>query len=299
MQRRPEHDARNGTLPMIIDGHCHAGQGDILTAPWNTDAPLAAYLRRARAAGIDHTIVFPAFHSDYGMANAQLARLVARHRQRLTGFAFVHCRRDAGRIEEMVDQAVRQHGFRGIKVHGHDAMPHRELCEAARRYGLPVLVDVAGQAYVMDMLAPAYRDVDFIVPHFGSFADDWRAQQAVVDQLVRHPNVYADTSGMRRFDYLVEAVRRAGARKVIFGSDGPWLHPGLELHKVRLLGLSPADEAAVLGGNLLRLLRRRRLATRASLSLPARAAPARRALTTPAPQEAAGLPYAVQLEYQL
>ncbi len=58
---------------MIIDAHCHAGKGDRMTAPWNTDAPLHAYLRRARAAGIARTIVLPAFHSDYAVANAQLA----------------------------------------------------------------------------------------------------------------------------------------------------------------------------------------------------------------------------------
>src|SRR5262249_49711736 len=63
-----------------------------------------------------------------------------------------------------------------------------------------------------------------------------------------------DTSGVRRFDYLVEAVKRAGSRKLIFGSDGPWLHPGLELHKIRLLGLPHDQEARILGGNALRLL---------------------------------------------
>jgi uncharacterized protein len=84
-----------------------------------------------------------------------------------------------------------------------------------------------------------------------------RAQQRVVDQLVRYPNVFADTSGVRRFDYLVEAVKRAGARKLLFGSDGPWLHPGLELHKIKLLGLSPANERAILGGNAMRLLQAR------------------------------------------
>ena len=41
---------------MIIDSHCHAGKGDRMTAPWNTDAPTAAYLRRARAAGLDKTL---------------------------------------------------------------------------------------------------------------------------------------------------------------------------------------------------------------------------------------------------
>ena len=125
----------------------------------------------------------------------------------------------------MVQQAVTQWRFRGIKIHGHDAMPTRVVCEAAKAFGVPVLVDVAGQTAVIEMFASQYRDVNFIIPHLGSFADDWRAHQQLIDQLVRHPNVYADTSGVRRFDYLVEAIKRAGARKLLFGSDGPWLHP--------------------------------------------------------------------------
>ena len=55
---------------MIIDCHCHAGRGDRMTAPWNTDAPIEPYLRRARAAGIARTIVFAPFHGDYAAANA-------------------------------------------------------------------------------------------------------------------------------------------------------------------------------------------------------------------------------------
>ncbi len=96
--------------------------------------------------------------------------------------------------------------------------------------------------------------MNFIVPHLGSFADDFRAHQQVIDQLVCYPNVYADTSGVRRFDYNVEAVRRAGPRKILFGSDGPWLHPGLELAKIRPVGLPPAAEAMIVGGNARRLI---------------------------------------------
>jgi uncharacterized protein len=240
---------------VIIDCHCHAGKGDRMTAPWNTDAPIEPYLRRARAAGIDKTIVFPLFHSDYAEANAQLARLVAQYRSRLIGFAFIHAARDAGRVFGMVRRAVTCWGFRGIKVHGHEAMATREVCETARAFRLPLLYDVAGQAYVMDMLAPQFPDVNFIIPHLGSFADDWRVHQQVVDLMVRFPNVYGDTSGVRRFDYVVQAVNRAGAQKLLFGSDGPWLHPGLELHKIRLLQLPPDKEDLILGGNALRLLR--------------------------------------------
>ena len=250
---------------MIVDCHCHAGTGDGLTAPWNTVAPLEPYLRRARAAGIDRTVVFAPFHSDYARANAEVARLVARHADRLIGFAFVHAARDAGRIYRMVEQAVTLWSFRGIKVHGQDAQATREVCETARAFRVPVLVDVVGQAQVVEMLASQYPDVRFIIPHLGSFGDDWRAHTMVIDQLVRYPNVYADTAGVRRFDYLVQAVKRAGAHKLLFGSDGPWLHPGVELHKVRLLGLPPAAEALVTGHNLLRLI--------ADAGAPARGAP--------------------------
>jgi predicted TIM-barrel fold metal-dependent hydrolase len=239
---------------VIIDGHCHAGQGDLLTGPWDTDAPLGLYLQRARAAGIDRTVVFPPFHSDYAQANANLARLVAAHPGRLIGFAMVHTRRDKGRISAMVGKAVARWGFRGVKVHGSEGMPTREVCETVRRLRIPLLVDVVSRAHVMDLLAPQYPGVRFIVAHLGSFADDWRAHQRVIDQLVRYPNVFADTSGVRRFDYLVQCVKRAGAHKLIFGSDGPWLHPGLELHKIELLDLAPDDERLVLGKNMARLL---------------------------------------------
>jgi uncharacterized protein len=239
---------------MIVDCHCHAGKGDVMTAPWNTDAPIEPYLRRARQAGIGKTVVFAPFHSDYSHANEEVGRIVARYQGRLIGFAFVHAARDAGRIHQMVERAVTHWGFRGIKLHGYDAMPTREVCEAARAYRLPVLVDVVGQPAVMEMLASQYPDVNFIIPHLGSFRDDWRAHQQVIDQLVRYRNVYADTSGVRRFDYIVETVRRAGPGKLLFGSDGPWLHPGVELHKIRLLGLRPEDEALVLGRNALLLM---------------------------------------------
>jgi predicted TIM-barrel fold metal-dependent hydrolase len=142
-----------------------------------------------------------------------------------------------------------------LKVHGYDALPTREVCDAARALRLPMLVDVVGRAQVIELLAAEFPDVNFIIPHLGSFADDWSAQQRVVDQLVRLPNVYADTAGVRRFDYLLQAARRAGARKLLFGTDGPWLHPALELQKIRLLKLPRDDERLVLGGNLLRLLR--------------------------------------------
>jgi uncharacterized protein len=241
---------------MIIDSHCHAGKGDGLTGPWDTAAPLDKYLQRAARGGITQTVLFAAFHSDYVIANREVARIVSGRPDRFFGFAFVNALHDRGRVQKLVRQAVEEFGFVGIKLHRHDAPISREVCEVAREFSLPVIYDVMGAVSVCELLAEEYPDVNFIIPHLGSFADDWRAQVALIDHLVRHPNIYTDTAGVRRFDILEHAVRRAGARKILFGSDGPWLHPGVELAKVRALGLPRSDETLVLGDNFLRLIER-------------------------------------------
>ena len=156
----------------------------------------------------------------------------------------------------MVREAVTRYGFRGLKVHRYDAPISREICEAARAYRLPVLYDVMGEVAPIEMIATEYPDVSFIIPHLGSFADDWRAQLALIDHLERHANVFADSSGVRRWDLLAQAVARAGPNKLIFGSDGPWLHPGIELEKVLALDLTPSELAAVTGRTIQRLMTR-------------------------------------------
>jgi uncharacterized protein len=238
---------------MIIDCHCHAGTGDGLTGPWDTRASLDKYLVRARAAGIDHTVLFATFHSDYLRANREVARIVAGNVARFSGFAFVHAIRDAGRVEAMLRELISSAGLCGIKVHRHDARISREVCDTARKLQLPVLYDVMGEVSAIDLLAVEYPAVNFIIPHLGSFADDWRAQRACLDPLSRHPNVFTDTSGIRNFDLIEEAIQRAGAHKVLFGTDGPWLHPAVELAKIRALELPPSAETLVLGDNWLRL----------------------------------------------
>jgi len=239
---------------MIIDCHCHFGKGDGLTGPWDTSATLAKYLHRAGRAGIGRTVLFSLFHSDYAAANRKVAEIVRGRPERFLGFACIHPERDRGRVYRMLETAVREYGFRGVKVHRHDGAMTREICDALRSFVLPVIYDVMGEVSQVELLATEYPDVTFIIPHLGSFGDDWKAHKALIDLMERYPNVHTDTSGVRRFDLLVEAVERGGAEKILFGSDGPWLHPGLELAKVLALGLPKQEESMILGGNLLRLI---------------------------------------------
>ena len=142
---------------MIIDCHCHAGSGDGFTGPWDTRAPLEDYMRRATAAGIQRSVLFAAFHSDYAVANKEVAKIVASQPDRFYGFAFVHAVRDRGRVHQLIETAVRQYGFAGIKVHRHDAPITREICDEARAFALPVLYDVVGEVSVCELLAKNIR----------------------------------------------------------------------------------------------------------------------------------------------
>jgi len=243
---------------LIIDSHCHAGKGDGLSGPWDTNAPLKDYLQWCDDAGIHKSVLFAAFHSNYSRANKEVAKIVRRHPDRFYGYAFVNALNDKGRIFNMVKQAIEEYGFCGIKVHRHDAPISREICEVAGKFRLPVLYDVMGGISSIELIAKEYPEVNFIIPHLGTFSDNWKWQLPFVDQLVRHPNVYTDCSGVKRFDLLKMAYERAGGRKILFGSDGPWLHPGTELSKIYYLKATPEDERLMLSGNFLRLTRQAR-----------------------------------------
>jgi len=244
--------------PLIIDAHCHAGKGDGFTGPWDTRASLKKFLSWSDKAGIQRTNLFAAFHSDYSIANAEVASIVNSNRARFFGFAFVNATNDRGNVFKLVKRAVTEYGFCGIKVHRHDARISREICEAARYFLLPVLYDVMGEVSMIELLATEYPDVNFIIPHLSSFSDDWRAQIAFIPMLERHANVYTDTSGVRRFDLLEMAYKRAGAGKIIFGTDGPWLHPRVELEKVYALTSIQTDLRKILAENFLKLTARAR-----------------------------------------
>jgi uncharacterized protein len=239
---------------LIIDCHCHYGKGDGLTGPWDTVANLSTYLKRCTGYGISKTVLFPLFHSDYEYANLEVAKVVNSNPARFYGFIFVHPIRDRGKIFRMVDTAVKKYNFCGIKVHKYDGRITREICDTARLFNLPVLYDVMGETQVVELLANEYPDVNFIIPHFGNFADDWRSYIAFLPYINKYKNIYTDTAGVRLFDIIERAVYESGPQKILFGSDGPWLHPGVELEKIYALKLNSVDTDYILNKNFLKLI---------------------------------------------
>ncbi len=239
---------------MIIDAHCHAGRAQGLSHPSDTRADLKNYRQRAMAAGISRTVLFAPLDEDYGPANAEVAAIVRGEPGRYVGFVFINPTFDRGRVATIVTRAVADWKFRGIKVHWRNGRMTREVMEVARMAKIPVLYDPRGDTTTVELVLREYPEVALIVPHIGSFAGDWGAQVALIDKLRRYPNLFVDSSGVQYFDLLVDVVRHGGPDRLIFGSDGPFLHPEVELTKVRMLRLPPEQFAMVSGGTIQRLL---------------------------------------------
>jgi predicted TIM-barrel fold metal-dependent hydrolase len=70
----------------------------------------------------------------------------------------------------------------------------------------------------------------------------------------RFPNVYLETPGVMTHKYLEMAAAEVPVEKLLFGSNALEEDPRVEMHTVKLLKLPKQQEAAVLGGNIRRLL---------------------------------------------
>ncbi|MGV9947008.1 amidohydrolase family protein [Rhodococcus aetherivorans] len=237
---------------VIVDSHCHLGLGTVPLLRETPDRSFERYTIRADHVGIAATVVMAAPGVRYASANRAVGALVRSHPGRFLGYVFVDPVADRGRVGHVVASA-RAWGACGIKVHWSDGAATHEIATVARAHRMPVLYDPYGDVDTVAALARGHPDVAWIVPHLSSFADDWRAQSRLIDLLTTAPNVFTDTAGVRYFDLLADAVRRAGPHKVLFGSDGPFLHPAVELAKIHALHLPPPALRLLLSGNILRL----------------------------------------------
>jgi len=239
------------TQPLVIDAHCHAGQGQAMSAPWTTRADVEVTLRHMAEAGIDRTVIFPINNTEYEKPNQEIAEICGRYPGKFIGFAKHDPQTEGGRIRALLRREVESLGLKGLKLH---RLPTREVLDAAAELRLPILYHPS-KVSDFHLIASEYPRIPFIVAHLGSFASrDWTEHVAAIDIARRYQNVYLDTSSVVFFRFLEMAAKEAGPAKLIFGSDGPELDSRVELHKVKLLKLPPAEEAAVLGGNITRLL---------------------------------------------
>lgn len=260
---------------MIIDAHCHVWPDHIAPRVLATrpagmdprhDGTLSGLLETLDGAGIDMAMT---------LAIAGVAKNVHRTnefigtvpRDRFIPFGTVH----PGLSAEDNLKSLRDNGIRGVKLHPlFQALSLADpavldLLRALAEDGVTVITHAGagGDAEANERGAPAHlRAVIDAIPslvliacHYGGYHRIDEAEELIVGA----PRVVLETSWPPRLadfdaDRLRAIIARHGADRVVYGSDWPMTDPAAEIAAIRVLGLPPADEAAVLGGNLARVL---------------------------------------------
>ena len=202
-------------------------------------------------AGIDRTVIFPIENPDYEKPNQEIAEICGRYPGKFIGFAKHDPQAELGRIPRMLRHEVESLGLKGLKLH---KLPTRDMLDTVAELGIPIIYHPERVAN-FHMIAAEYPQIPFLMAHLGNFASEkWTEHLEAISVARRYPNVYLETSSVVFYKFLEMAARELGAGKLIFGSDGPELDSRVELYKIKLLKLAPADEAMVTGGNIARLL---------------------------------------------
>jgi uncharacterized protein len=166
-----------------------------------------------------------------------------------------------GYVEE-VERYLEHPKFLGLKLHPlldgyhpNDASVHPLMDLLEERGGLPVLLHSGHPIFTLpwsiEELAVAYPGVRVILGHMGH--GNVVYINASIDIAARNANVYLETSGMPMHTKIKEAVERVGVERVLYGSDVPFHHPAVEILRVRVSGLGPAELEQVLCTNAQKL----------------------------------------------
>jgi predicted TIM-barrel fold metal-dependent hydrolase len=245
---------------MIIDAHAHISNNDY--------GNVEDYIQQLNAAGIDQGVVVPGGMMDVRKMtdyitgrskpenpvpdNNYVIQSVKSNPKVLKGFMCVDPHtKDVLKILEK----GRKDGFQGVKF---NPMTHQfsfasktmqEIVSFCGSCGFPVythtLFNPGASTSRFVALAKQFPKVNFILGHMGFGPADQEGLEAAETL----NNFFLETS-TGSYLHIKEAVRRAGAGKIVFGSEYPLSNPKLELEKVLLLGLSGNETDSILGGNI-------------------------------------------------
>ena len=212
-------------------------------------------------AGIDAAVVMTI--TDWPEVNADsielLAEACAAHPGRLYAFARIHPWYGDEAIATL-ERAIAVHGFKGLKLHPVTTIAHPagtetlRLIRTAAEFDAPTLFHCGDEPLTTPLaVAQAAEECPEATIIFGHMGGYFHVDEAI-EVAERLSNVMLETSAMPYPDKVREAVTRVGAERVLYASDGPACSPSLEVAKVRLAGLAPEAERAVLGENARRIL---------------------------------------------
>jgi len=237
---------------LVIDAHCHLG-------PWPNfpvhEGDAAGMVRVMDRIGI--AVACVAAHAgigpDFVLGNDLAHDASKRFPGRILPYICVNPNFDDGCLAEV--ERCMALGMRNLKVHSihgkpYDCDAYRKAYEVANRLSWVVLAHTWGKdAQVFEGLAADYPRAKFLLAHSGVADFDLYVQLAK-----KRENIYLDlATSYVYYDLVEDFVRRAGAEKVLMGSDFPFICASQQIGKVLMARISEDDKLQILGLNAKRL----------------------------------------------
>lgn len=164
---------------------------------------------------------------------------------------------------QAVDRYVGTLRFAGIKMHPlfnafvADDPIVDPVMRKAEEYGVPVFIHCGHPPFSLPwsiaLLAERHPSVPTVMIHMGHGHGVYI--QASIEMAKRYGNLYLEMSGMPMGSKILEAYRTVGADRVLFGTDGPFHHPSVEIQKVLTSGLSEREQGDVFYNNTAKLMK--------------------------------------------
>jgi predicted TIM-barrel fold metal-dependent hydrolase len=253
-------DDKRDRKNLIVDSHVHLKHGNTARTEYSPEVIVETMDR----VGIDRSVVFAM--STTTKRSIEMAEGAARKfPDRLIPYVYALPHYERPVVKEI--EAVLAGGlFRGIKIHAGECTLAEYVVDPvlalAAKYGVPCLIDCAGNHPAALRMAYSFPRTKLIFAHMGRYLG---TDKKLIDQFIafaeKFDNVLLDLSGVVLVEKIPEAVHRIGSNRLVWGSDGPHRQPDTvafarkELDKIRSLNLREEDRNNVLGQTILRVLR--------------------------------------------
>jgi len=251
------------TQPFIVDAHVHTGYPNVFYSP---EVDAKSLLARMNQFHIQFSINLCSMRSLLGSTLGEMEIAEREHKE--SGARLFYCGfYDPRRQEEdlaALGKAARWTGMKGIKIHPSFAkVPandrrYEPVWQFAADHGLPIVshtwsvssynpVQALSTPDKFEPMVQKYPSVRFVLGHSAGRGE---GRRDAIRMAGHYPSVYMDCSGDVYDRHYFEGMAAAGLeRKVLFGTDYPWIDHRSHLTSVSLARISTETKRKILRDN--------------------------------------------------
>ncbi|PKP30173.1 MAG: hypothetical protein CVU00_13880 [Bacteroidetes bacterium HGW-Bacteroidetes-17] len=196
---------------------------------------------------------------DIPMGNEHVYDLTQKTKDRVIQFIWITSQ--INKPSDYLDKKRTVCDFKGVKLHqcweksSVDSDFFREVACWAEKNDLPLFIHLSNDSEVAKLIEykKNHPELKLIVAHLFGLA-------VFIKKNLKDKNLYFDTSPFQLISKkrLIDAIRFAGADKILFGTDTPYSGKDnirQSINRIKNLEISNCDKELILGGNIQKLLK--------------------------------------------